>query len=101
MKFENYLQRAELISLQNFLKHGGETFIPTSDKKYSERITEARRKAKNFFEERFTDINEFDRIYGCFDEQVSEYYEDVFFEIGIIVGAKIGFQFREKMEELI
>ncbi len=99
MKFENYLQRAELISLQNFLKHGGETFIPTSDKKYSERITEARRKAKNFFEEKFPDIDEFDRIYGYFDEQVNE-YEEVFFEIGIIVGAKIGFQFREKMEEL-
>lgn len=72
MKFENYLQRAELISLQNFLKHGGETFIPTSDKKYSERITQARRKAKNFFEEKFPDIDDFDRIYGYFDEQVSE-----------------------------
>lgn len=100
MKFENYLQRAELISLQNFLKYGGETFIPTSGKKYSERLTEARRKAKNFFEEKFSDIDEFDRIYGYFDEQVSE-YEEVFFEIGIIVGAKIGFQFREKMEDLI
>ena len=48
MNFKNYLQRAELISLQNFLKYGGETFIPTSNKKYSERLTEARSKAKNF-----------------------------------------------------
>ena len=49
MKFENYLQRAELISLQNFLKFGGETAIPTSNKKYSERITEARKKSCEFF----------------------------------------------------
>ncbi len=99
MKFENYLQRAELISLQNFIKFGGETTIQTSNKKYSERLAEARRKSKNFFEEKFPDMDDFDRIYGYFDEQVTE-YEEVFFEIGIIVGAKIGFQFREKMEEL-
>lgn len=99
MKFENYLQRAELISLQNFIKFGGETTIPTSNKKYSERLAEARKKALNFFEEKFPDMDEFDRIYGYFDDQVTE-YEEVFFEIGIIVGAKIGFQFREKMEEL-
>ena len=45
-------------------------------------------------------MDDFDRIYGYFDDQVTE-YEEVFFEIGIIVGAKIGFQFREKMEELL
>ncbi len=39
-------------------------------------------------------------MYGYFDEQVCE-CEEVFFEIGIIVGAKIGFEIRKKMEELL
>lgn len=99
MKFEDYLQRAELVSLQNFLKHGGETYTKTSEKTYSEQLCEARKNAKAFFEEKYPDIDEYDRILGYFDEQISV-YEEVYFEIGLIVGAKIGFQFRGKFDEL-
>lgn len=99
MNFKDCLQRAEFISLQNFLKHGGETYILSSDKKYSEQLAEARTKAKNFFEEKFPDMEDYDKIYGYFDEQVCV-YEKVFFEVGVIVGAKIGFQLGKRMEEL-
>lgn len=100
MKFNEYLQRAELISLQNFLKHGGETYIQSSEKTYSEQISDAREKAKNFLQKRFPDIDDYDEIYGYFDEQVSV-YEEVYFEVGLIVGAKIGFQLHKKFNELL
>lgn len=99
MKFEDYLQRAELISLQNFLRHGGETCEKTSQKTYSQQLQEARSKANTFFQQNFPDIEEQDRISEYFYEQVSV-YEEVFFEIGLIVGAKIGFQLKGKFEEL-
>ena len=99
MKFEDYLQRAELISLQNFLKYGAESYIKSSEKTYSEQLKEARENAKAFFEEKYPDIDEYDKVYGYFDEQASV-YEEVYFEIGLIVGAKIGFQIRGKMDEL-
>lgn len=99
MNFKDYLQRAEFISLQNFLKHGGETYIPSNDKKYSEQLAEARKKVKNFIEEKFPDMEEYDKVYGYFDEQVCV-YEEVFFEIGVIVGTKIGFQLQKRIEEL-
>ena len=100
MKFNDYLQRAELVSLQNFIKRGGETFIKSSEESYSQRIDEANRKARNFFNKKFADVAEYDEISGYFDEQISV-YEDVFFEIGLIIGAKIGFQLRGKVEELL
>ena len=99
MKFDDYLQRAELISLQNFLRNGGETCEKSSQKTYSQQLNEARSKANAFFEQNFHDIEEQDKISEYFYEQASV-YEEVFFEIGLIVGAKIGFQLKGKFEEL-
>ena len=99
MNFNDYLQRAELISLQSFLKHGGETFIKSSEKSYSEQLAEARKNAKEFFGKKFPNKDEYDEVYGYFDEQASV-YEEVFFEIGIIIGAKIGIQLKNRLEEL-
>ena len=49
---------------------------------------------------RYTDLKELDEITGYYDEQVGV-YQDVYFEIGLILGAKIAFQIRAKMEELL
>lgn len=99
MNIKDYLQRAEFISLQNFFKYGGETYLESSKKTYSEQLADARKNAKEFFEKRYTDIDEYDEIYGYFDEQVSV-YEEVYFEIGLIVCAKIGMQLQKRLEEL-
>ena len=99
MKFEDYLQRAEFISLQNFLKTGGEIYIQSPQKTYSEQLKEVHQKAKAFFDQKFTDIDEHDKITECF-YNLAGVYEEVFFEVGTIVGAKIGMQLQKKLQEL-
>ena len=100
MKFDEILRRANLNSLQLFLKYGEDDFRKEEKETYSQRIKNAREKAIKFFAAKYPDIEEFDKIYGYFDEQTSV-YEEVYFEIGLIVGAKIAFQTREKIDNLL
>ena len=99
MDFSNLLHRANLNSIESYLIHGGENFDEPSNKTYSERLKEAQKKTIAFFDARYSDIQEYDEISGYFHEQVAV-FRDVYFEIGIITGAKITFQIREKMNEL-
>ena len=99
MKFNDFLQRANLNSLQTFLKYGAEDFKEQCEKTYSERLKEAEKNAMDFFKTRCIDDDELDKITGYFEEQVNV-YEEVYFEIGMILGAKIAFQLGERMEEL-
>lgn len=48
---------------------------------------------------RFTNIDEFDEIAGYFNKQVSV-FEDVYLEIGLLLGARIAFQICGKIAEL-
>lgn len=99
MDFSDLLQRTNLNSIESFLMYGGESFIKPPNKTYSERLADAKKKAKAFFETRYTDIDEYDEIAGYFNEQAAV-FEEVYFEIGLLTGAKIAYQIREKMEEL-
>ncbi len=97
--FSDLLHRANLNCMEMFLMNGSECCDAPSGGTYAERLKEADKKALAFFQERYSDISEFDEITEYFYAQIAS-YEDVFFEIGLLVGAKIGFQAREKMEEL-
>lgn len=99
MNFSDLLQRANLNCIQTFLVYGGENYEKPSEKTYSERIDEAKKKATAFFRKRYSDIKEYDEISGYFAEQTSV-FEEVYFEMGMIVGAKIAFQIHERMKEL-
>ena len=99
MDFSNLLRRTNLNSIQDYLMYGGESLEKPSDKTYSERLKEADKKASAFFHSRYTENDEFDEIYGYYNAQIAV-YENVYFEIGLIMGAKIAFQVRGKMEEL-
>ena len=81
MDFNHSYRRADLNSIEAFLMHGGESFERPSDKS------------------RFTNIDEFDEIAGYFNEQVSV-FEDVYLEIGLLLGARIAFQICGKIAEL-
>ena len=99
MDFNDFLQRANLNSIQTYLMYGCGSNEEPSKKTYSERITEAKKQAADFFKARYSDIDEYDEIAGYFNEQVTV-FQDVYFEIGLILGAKIAFQIQEKMREL-
>ncbi len=60
MDFRNLLKRANLSAVEGYLLYGGESSERMSDKTYNERLTEARRRAKDFFNARFTDVREHD-----------------------------------------
>ncbi len=102
MKFDGLLRRANLNSLETFLIHGGENFKEPDIKTYSERLEIANKKLSAFLSSvcDSTNIEEYDKISGDIYEQISV-HEDVYFEMGLIMGAKIAFQVRGKMEELI
>jgi len=78
---------------------GSESFENLPEKTYSERLAEARKKATAFFDARYSDIHEYDEISGYFNEQAGV-FQDVYFEIGLILGAKIAFQICGRMGEL-
>lgn len=99
MEFDDLFRRADLNNLEEFLIHGGEGFEEPSTKTYSQRLKEADSKVEAFFEARFSDIKEIDEIVGYYYKQAIV-YRDVYFEMGLITGAKIAFQIHKRMEEL-
>ncbi len=99
MYFEDYLNRANLSNLQEFIKFGSEGRAENSNETYESRIKTARKNALKFFEENFQSIDEFDYMLNCFETQ-TEVYKDVYFEIGILLGAKLGYEICEKMQQL-
>ena len=102
MDFSEVLKRADLDHLEEFLMHGGEWVKEpsASPQTYANRLRTAQENVSAFFASRYTDLKELDEITGYYDEQVGV-YQDVYFEIGLILGAKIAFQIRAKMEELL
>ena len=101
MKLDGLLRRANLNSLETFLLNGGESFKDPSVDTYSERLKKANKKLSDFLSSVCdkTDIEEYDKTAGEIYEQIAV-HEDVYFEMGLILGAKIAFQARGKMEEL-
>ena len=91
MDISDLLRRANLNCIEEYLFHGGESFEKPSEKTYSERLADAREKAMDFFQARYSNTQEYDEIAGYFYEQ-AEVFQDVYFEIGLILGAKIAFQ---------
>jgi hypothetical protein len=86
MDFSDMLKRANLNSLQDYFLYGGESTKKPSDKTYSERLKEATKNATAFFKARYPDIAEYDEIAGYFGTQAAV-FQEVYFEIGLIVGA--------------
>ena len=101
MKFDGLLRRANLNSLETFLLNGGEALRESDMKTYSERLEKANKRLSVFLTSVCDDTNieEYDKISGEMYEQIAV-YEDVYFEVGLIMGAKIAFQIRGKLEEL-
>lgn len=99
MYFKNYLERANLSVLQEFFKFGTEGRAENISETYETRIKEARKNALSFFEEKFKSVEEFDYVLASFEKQL-QVYEEVYFEIGLLLGAKLGYEICEKMQQL-
>lgn len=99
MNFGNLLHRSNLNTLETFITCGEKSFSSPPEGAYSERLKKASQNVTALFQARFPDFQDYDEVAGYYDKQV-EVVQDIYFEIGLILGARIAFQISEKMEEL-
>ena len=99
MGIDDMLCRANLNSLEKFLINGDKSNEEAPYRRYSERLMEADHRAAAFLRERFPVLNEYDEIMAYYYDQTGV-IQEVYFEIGLILGAKIALEISRRMEEL-
>lgn len=99
MYFKDLLKRAELKSIKDFIVWGEEIYGESEKKTYDERIKDAERRIGELFEEYFPDNETNDKVFSLYYKQMSV-YQDVYFELGMLAGASLALQIKEKMREI-
>ena len=99
MNIEELLKRADLTMLQQFIRYGSEWLAETSKDRYVNQIRESEIRISKFFDECFSDFIERENAIELFDREAAT-YKDVYFEIGLLVGAKIGYEIHKRMNEI-
>ena len=99
MEYSRLLERANLFLLGTYLREGNGASVSPPSGSYRQRIEKADRKMREFFASKFDDPRELDKLNDVFYALTWE-YEDVYFEIGLLVGAKIARQIAGKLDEL-
>lgn len=99
MFFKDLLGRANLINIGSFIISGSECCIDEPELTYTERIREAEQKTGQFLDANFPELNKNNEVSMRFYE-LADVYRDVYFEIGMIAGAKIALQLNKKLEDL-
>lgn len=98
MEFDKIMQRADLSSIRAFLKTGAEDLNEKTELTYSEQIKEAMRNIEKMLKEKYPTFEEYDKAESYLNEQIFT-LENVYFELGLLAGAKMGFQISKKIEE--
>ncbi len=99
MDFHHLLERANMDSLESFLLYSVESLESQPFKSYSQHLSEAHEKLSAFLKQRFPTIEERDQITECLCVE-TDAVQDVYFEIGLLTGAKIAFQVSKRLREL-
>ena len=99
MLFENLLNRANLNNLEIFLWSGSVCENAQPEGSYKERIRAAEQKMERFLKTHFPDKMEFEAANDIWSE-VNGVYMDIYFEVGLLLGAKIALQINSRLEEL-
>lgn len=99
MNFREMMDRADIANIQSFLTYGFEGYKDKTEKTYIHRIEEAQSQISDFLKNCFDDISKRDEITELI-LSMTEVYEDVYFEAGLLLGAKLGYEMREKLEEI-
>lgn len=99
MDFGDLFNRVNFNCLIDLILYGAENCMPSSSKTYAQRLKEANANARKFFKARYPNIDEYDEIVGYYNAQIGTYTE-VYFEVGLLLGAKIGYQICTRLKEL-
>ncbi len=89
------LDRANLNVIEEFILTGFTSNMKPSEKKYSERLMDVENKISEYMNMHEKMVPECAELWKCFSEQ-----SEVYFELGIIIGAKIAFQLQKRIEEI-
>ncbi|MBQ6998988.1 MAG: hypothetical protein IJN62_04290 [Clostridia bacterium] len=99
MNFREMADRADIANIHSFITYGAEGFKDLSEKNYAERIKEAQLKISDYLQNSFKNQEQLDEMLELIFS-MTEVYEDVYFEAGMLLGAKLGYTLKEKMKEL-
>ena len=99
MVFDNLLDRANLNNIEFFLRTGGEVCDAPPEGSHRERLYAAEQKAEKLLRERFTEEQEILEINEIIYDLIIV-HQDIYFEIGMLLGMKIAAQINAKMEEM-
>ena len=99
MDIESLLKRSDLTMVGLFLRHGNEWLVETSKDKYNNQLRESEIRIQEFFDKHFPDFEKNEEAVQLFDREAAT-YKDVYFEIGLLLGARLGYNFHERMNEI-
>ena len=99
MYIENLLKRADLKSIEYFLRYGGANLSEKSDKPSAEQLRNAENNIADTLFSIISDEHKHDEIMSRIFEQV-EVFENISFELGFLAGAKIAIQAFDKLYDI-
>ena len=99
MDMKELYKRIQLNNMGNYILYGEEGCKGETKKSYSQRLREAEAETRSFLEEYIKEPKEQDRAAEDYYQQLEEYIE-IYFEIGLLLGAKVCREISEKQGEL-
>ena len=97
MSFSNLLHRANLNAIDQFIMTGAEQLNDFSDKTYLQRIHDECHILSEYLKKNFPENHEeiLNNIFKYIDVT-----EEIYFEMGLIAGAKLAFQIDKRLADL-
>lgn len=99
MEFKGLEKRTDVTALVDFLLYGMEYLTPPPNESYDQRLTAAQEKIDAFLSDRFPDRRECDKISTDLWDQIGT-FSDVYFEVGLLTGARLAMQFTDRLKAL-
>jgi len=88
MNFREMAERTDISNIHSFITYGEEGFKDIPEKNYAERIAEAQLNISNYLKEQLESQEQLDEMLERIFT-MTEVYEDVYFEAGMLLGAKL------------
>ena len=99
MNFNNFSKRMNINAIREFLMFGDGNVTENEPKNYQERLSAANDEIDALFEELVSDEEKRETFLNHIFVSISK-IEDVYFEMGLLSGAKISAQMQEKLTEM-
>ncbi len=99
MEWKELMRRAKLNSIEEYLMCGGDCVGEYSKEPYDKQLNDVYHKFSIYLSSHFSDPQAKEEFSEYFYE-LADTYRIIYFEMGMIAGAKIGYQLKERLEQL-